>query len=200
MLHALKSMLHSVLRGGKKSASDLVADMERKIAAAEAEISVLRLQVLEVSADGERKLAELRSESAFELAQERAKSEARLSNALESLVSELAPTALQILTQEHLLKTSNAELGVEDIMLVAKSCVPILESYGLVFVGNFGETISFDPAMHENLSGEFLEPGSAVQIVCVGAAYKGKEIRRISVCPCPNAAPVCMQEESADGN
>lgn len=101
---------------------------------------------------------------------------------LAGLFADVAAPASQILTQADLLENQARPVMAADILAVARRIVRAFERRGLAFVGQPGQSITFDPNRHTPLSAARLpQPGEAVTIRFAGATYQDKTIYKAVV-------------------
>jgi molecular chaperone GrpE (heat shock protein) len=94
---------------------------------------------------------------------------------LGGLFSELAAPSSQILTQADLLERQDKPVQARDILAVARRMVRALERAGVVFIGQVGEQVTFNPNQHTPINGTALpQPGQAVTVRFAGVVYEGK--------------------------
>jgi len=101
---------------------------------------------------------------------------------LSGLFGELAAPSSQILTQANLIERQGQLVQSRDVLAVARRMVRALERYGVVFAGQVGEQVAFDPDQHTPISGTVLpKPGQPVTIRFTGVSYQGKTLYKAIV-------------------
>jgi molecular chaperone GrpE (heat shock protein) len=94
---------------------------------------------------------------------------------LEALYGELAGPASQVLTQADLLENQGKPVQARDVLAVARRMLRALERHGLVFDGQAGAQVAFDPSRHTPMNnGPVLQPGQMVTMRFAGVLYGGK--------------------------
>ena len=154
------------------------APIDERVLAREREIQSLRLDLAEQH--------QLVTNLTRELQRQRSAEEARLADAVRAQVERLwtnaATPVAHLLTQAHLLERDGKPIQAEDVLTVARRLVRVLEDHGLTLEGSMGETLPFDPNLHEPLSTEAaLQPGEPVVIKFVGASYGGAVLKKSGV-------------------
>jgi molecular chaperone GrpE (heat shock protein) len=101
---------------------------------------------------------------------------------MERLLTDAAAPVTQLVTQAHLLEVEGKPVQTKDVLAVARRLARVLEDEGLTLEGNVGATVPFDPNHHEPLGGDTaLTSGQAIVVRFVGAAYRGKILRKAGV-------------------
>ncbi len=101
---------------------------------------------------------------------------------LSGLFGDLAAPASQVLTQSDLLEKEGKPVQARDVLSVARRMVRALERYGLVFSGQVGDQVPFDPNQHTPINEVTQpQPGQPVTIRFRGVAYQGKTIHKAIV-------------------
>lgn len=93
----------------------------------------------------------------------------------ESLFSELAGPASQILTQADLLGNQGKPVQARDVLAVTRRMLRALERHGLVFEEQAGTHVAFDPSRHTPINdGTAPHLGQTVTVRFAGVTYGGK--------------------------
>lgn len=106
---------------------------------------------------------------------------ATVESTLKELFSELTPTCLMLLTQEHL-QAQGKTTTPEQIFTVTNQLLQVLTDHGLVIFGKPGDTVSFNPNKH--VCASFDENPAAndpVRILAPGAEFNGYILQRAQV-------------------
>ena len=154
------------------------APIDERGLALERELQSLRLEL----AEQHQLVANLKGE----LQRQRSAEEARLADTVraqvERLLTNAATPVAHLLTQAYLLERDGKPIQAQDVLTVARRLVRVLEDHGLTLEGSVGETLPFDPNLHEPLSTEAaLQPGEPVVIKFVGASYGSTVLRKSGV-------------------
>lgn len=118
-----------------------------------------------------------------ELERQRSSENIRLAEAqIEQLFGDLAGPVSQLLTQWHLLKVEAKPVQANDILVVANRLIRALEDFGLKIENKVGDSVAFDPNLHEPLGGDSdISVGQTVTVRLVGLSYKGRLLRKAGV-------------------
>ncbi len=106
----------------------------------------------------------------------------RVNAQFEAFFSDLAAPASQIMTQADLLEKQGKPVQARDVLSVARRLIRAAERRGMLFEGQVGEQVSFDPNRHTPLN-----PGAAPQneqpvtVRFAGVVYQGKVIHKAIV-------------------
>jgi len=142
----------------------------------ESEAQSLRLNMEEKN----RKIANLRGE----IERLREGEEARITQAVrgqvEELITDAASPIVQLLTQGRLLETGK-DIQVKDVLFVAQRLLRLLEDMGLEIYSGAGETLEYNPSLHEPFGGATITLGKRVVVVFPGIRYSGKVVRKAAV-------------------
>jgi molecular chaperone GrpE (heat shock protein) len=157
------------------------------LAGGEMEVETLRVQQenqtarMELQAR-EEKIENLRQEIEWLRARQEQLLVERLDSRLGALFADLSAPASQILTQAYLLEEEQKPVQARDVLTVARRLTRALERHGLVFDGQFGEQVAFDPGRHAPLgAGEHPKAGQPVTVRFAGTSYAGKIITKAGV-------------------
>lgn len=170
-------MLKSLLRFFKRkpieqpTTSDSLLDLEK-------EVQRLRLDL----AESQHKVEQFKDE--LERSHNRAKQDRATATAaqFERLFSDLAAPAAQLHTQIYMVDNEGKILQARDVLVVAKSLLRSLQNQGLVFAGQVGECVAFDPNLHEPLSlQDQPQPGQQSILRFVGVSYQGRLLKKAGV-------------------
>jgi hypothetical protein len=99
-----------------------------------------------------------------------------------SLATDIAKPLSQLHTQIHLTDTLLKPVQLRDVLAVTKVLIRTLRDHDIRLEGNVGERIGYNPNLHQPLSAtDALVEGQDVVIRFVGAAYRGRLIRKAGV-------------------
>ena len=101
---------------------------------------------------------------------------------VERFVSEAASAVAQLTTQAHLIEAQGQAVDSKDVLAVATRFVRLFEDLGLERQLAVGQTVPFDPELHEPLSAEIAIPrGQLAAVRFVAISYRGKILRKAKV-------------------
>lgn len=86
---------------------------------------------------------------------------------LATLFKKLAGPLSNLLALSDLAAAGQA-VAVDDVLALVASLTKDLEKAGLTRVGHVGETTTFNPALHQRMSGGSVSPGTAIQVQLPG--------------------------------
>lgn len=171
-------------------ADTLKADLERhaKPAPQDEERSLetdRELQVLRLELDERNRLTDtLKADLERQRGGEQDRVEAVVKLRMERLLHGAAGPIVQLCTQAYLLEKAEQEIRTRDVLSVARRLIRNFEDQGLTLQGNIGESVPFDPDLHEPLTKDnAAHSGAPVVIRFVGIAYGGSIIRKAGVEP-----------------
>lgn len=159
--------------GGRRGGPEATA-----FVAQELELQTLRLELHE----REQTIAALKEE--FERLR-RGQSE-RLTESVHTrlarLFGDMAASVVQLNTQLHLLEQEAKPVEARHLGAVVRRLLGVLQEHGLVFHGGVGNTVRYDPVLHEPLGGS-AAPGRGEEVVVrfVGLEFAGHAMRKAGV-------------------
>lgn len=99
---------------------------------------------------------------------------------IEKLFQEIAGSATQLVTQDHMLSVQNKPLKATDIQAVANRLIQTLQNHGLVIQGKIGDTAVFDKNLHQPLSSdEDIKDGEEVIVRMSGISNHAPTSRQL---------------------
>jgi molecular chaperone GrpE (heat shock protein) len=114
-----------------------------------------------------------------------------LAKELEGLYKDMAAPASQLLTQTYLIENQGKALQAQDILAVSRRLVKAMERHGIVFEGQVGEKVFFDPGKHILIQpGKMGTPGQPVVIRFCGVSFAGNIIHKAIV----EQEPACQED------
>jgi len=158
-----------------------LTDQSDRLLRLESEIQTLRLTLNEK----EQLISKLRTESDRQRQNETRNQAIALQTQQEQFFTDIAAPVSQLLTQIHLLEVEGKPVQAKDVISVVKRILRILEEQGLTPSATIGETIPFDPNLHQPLSSAIdLKNGQTVKVRLAGLNYQGKVLKAAGVEPC----------------
>lgn len=139
-------------------------------------LAALRLQLEERNREVER----VKKEYALQREQARLQGEQAVGDALEGIVRECA-APLATLAAMEARHRKQGDLHPPDLFRVVASLQTPLARRGMEQIGQVGEELSYDPALHQVLDNARLEPGDSVRIRFVGFRFNGKLVSKAQV-------------------
>jgi molecular chaperone GrpE (heat shock protein) len=147
----------------------------------ESEIQTLRLNI----ADRDLTISKLRIEGDRQRQNEESKQAIALQTQQEQLFTDLSTPIAQLLTQIHLLEVESKPIQAKDVLTIVKRILRLVEEYGLSASGTIGETVPFDPNIHQPLNSSVtIGNGQLVTIRIPAIAYQNKVLRAAGVEAC----------------
>lgn len=101
---------------------------------------------------------------------------------METLFTEIAAPATQLLTQQYLIEVCQQSIQAKDIMAVFKRLLQSLQNRGVEWIGNPGDQTTYNSEFHSPLASQStISMGEMVIIRFVGVKYAGKILRKAGV-------------------
>ena len=150
--------------------------------ALQTELQTLRLEL----AERETAIATLKQDLERQRQGETSRIEAARQSAIENLFEQIAPPLSQLLTQTHLVEQQGKTVQPQDILTVTKRLIRTLETSGLTLTNAVGDTVPFNPNLHQPLSSnQEIPSGTSVVIKMPGLGYGQKNLKKALVEPAP---------------
>jgi molecular chaperone GrpE (heat shock protein) len=144
----------------------------------EREIQRLRLELEEK----DRILNSTRHDLAVQIKGADKQTETNVRDQMERLFSDVGGPIVQLIAQDYLTNVEGKAVSTKDVLAVTNRFIKNLKNYGLDLIGSMGETLCFDPALHEPLSlDDQISKGEEVTVRILGLLFDGKVLRRAAV-------------------
>ncbi len=127
--------------------------------------------------DRREEIVRLRKEYALLQEQRRGQAGRAADEAVESMVQQFAAPLANLGAMQARHREQGA-LNLNDILHVVASFEKILAERGMQQIGQVGEELPYDPALHQMLDSSLPLPGQQVRIRFVGCRFKGKIIAK----------------------
>jgi len=143
---------------------------------AESESAGLRLDLEEAKrqADALRRQADAERTSRSEAVSQAVEKQLR------GLFIEAAVLMGQLALQARLMEQGKP-VKAEDVMALAQGLCRVLENHGMEKVGEPEESVTFDPNIHQPMSGQIFQAGEQVRVRVPGYRVAGKNLRKALV-------------------
>lgn len=153
-------------------------ETQSRISDLERELQILRLELEEK----ERRLHSAEHDLSVHASNAKFQIISSIQAQLKQLFTEVGGPVVQIITQHHLSSIEGKTLNAKDVLAVSNRLVACLKNHGLATIGVMGETLDFDPSLHETMSMEDeIKKGDQVIVRMVGLSFDGQTLRRIMV-------------------
>jgi molecular chaperone GrpE (heat shock protein) len=173
----------------------IIGGEERKGAPTQAIDSARDLQTLRLElAQREQETAQLQGELTRLRERSAVLAETTIEAQLEQLLADLSrPIGLLLaLTTERDRSAEEKDAALEGVVELLRQVIHVLQDHGWQPVGQVGEIVDYDPALHQPLGqDESPAPGDAVAVRWPGGAFGGRVLLR---------AGVTLQKESGGGS
>jgi molecular chaperone GrpE (heat shock protein) len=157
---------------------DSPAGTKLRLLELEREIQKLCLEIEEK----DRMLISTRHDLAVQIKGADKQTEINVHGKMEQLFSDVGGPIVQLIAQDYLTNVEGKAVHTKDVLAVTNRFIKNLRNYGLDLIGSMGETLCFDPVLHEPLSlDDQISKGEEVIIRMLGLLFDGKVLRRAAV-------------------